>query len=576
MELSYIWVSNFRNIHSLGFNLSSRYQFSFNAQDHLEIIEKSSYIPEFFGHNIKNVTGIVGENGAGKTNVLELINYVLDSGNTKVNAPFLLVFEEYQQFLVFEYRLETITCNRPIELQPYDNKKIPLAAIYFTNTFDGRRHDFGKKIHDLSTNKLLQYMFGENVYNNFKKEVQGQIDFLRSDVLRRMENGLPASSVEGPKLRPEYVQFAAPAWSTINNKARQFDDKARQLLNREYESLSLFCKSFRRKITDNVSSRSFLYFTAFLVYLDFVCNEFMPETFPPRSVSNLDYQNGAGRMSDEIGYLHLEELADARINEVFEIITHDVAKFIEERYPHTFEKTRFLFELNSHGLPSVEKLTEGTYTSRKFQFRSPYVPEMERFISDYAEATNQQSLNYSIEWLGISSGQRAFLNLFSRLYSVSGKIKEPSLMITIDEGDLYFHPKWQVEYLARLIWALPIIFEDKTIQLVLTTHSPFLVSDLTKSHLIFLRKDGDNNTQILLNERLEETFGGNIGELYLNAFFLDGNLISHFAADRIRNILYKLKNDKANFDGYDLRIVNQLGDKLIKYQLQQLLNDKDQ
>jgi predicted ATPase len=573
MELSYIWVSSFRNIENTGFNLSSRYSFEFNSRNQtLNILERNSFIPEFFGHNISNVTGIVGENAAGKTNLLELINYLMDGGNTKINSSFMMVFESSQQFQIFQYRLDQLNSNRRVDIMPYEANKIPMAPIYFTNTFDGRRHEFGKKVHDLSTNKLLQNTFGENIHHNIKKEVQAQIAFFKSHALRSMEQ---TNTLDSASLRPHMVQFTSPAWSTINNKARQFDEKASVILGRKFVHLTEFCSSFRKKITDNFSGMSFSYFATFLVYLDFVCNEFAPETNLRRQAYRSEPKD-TERFIDELPNLQLEFLVDARINEIFDVITKEVAQFIDDRYPHTFEKFRFLSDLNKRNLPQIEKLTEGTYTSRKFQFRSPFTREIESFIQAYSEATTQQNLNFTIEWLGISSGQRAFLNLFSRLYSVSGIIKQSALLITIDEGDLYFHPKWQVEYLARLLWTLPIIFEGKTIQLVLTTHSPFLVSDLTKNHLIFLRRGINQNCELLPTDMLQDTFGGNIGELYLNAFFLQGNLISHFAAEKIKYLLEKVKGDRTNFNGYDLRLIDQLGDRLIKFQLATYLNDTNQ
>ncbi len=66
MELSFVWVEEFRNIRDQSFNLSSKYELSYNTDDNwLEINDNAKFIPEFFGGDITNVTGIVGENGAG-------------------------------------------------------------------------------------------------------------------------------------------------------------------------------------------------------------------------------------------------------------------------------------------------------------------------------------------------------------------------------------------------------------------------------------------------------------------------------------------------------------------------------
>lgn len=575
MELCFIWVADFRNIRDQGFNLSSKFQMSFNQRrDYLQIDQREQYIPEFFGLDVTNVTGIVGENAAGKTNLLELINYMMDGGNTRIAAPFFMVFEEFRNFTVYSYQLPIIESNKTITFENYSGSKLPLEAIFFTNIFDGRRHEFGKKIHDLSTNRILQNQFGENVQTNLKKEVQAQIRFLQSNVYRDIDR-LEREAYPNGRLdiKPAHVQFISPAWENINSRARNFDRVVSSLLGDNFANLAEFCQSYRKKITGNMAEKSFIYFTAFLLFLDFLSNEFMPEA---QSIRRVPSSLSPDRLREGLEVFQLEELKLARINEIHDAITGRIASFIDDNYPHTFEKTKFLYEIDSFYFPSFEKLSEGTYTSRKFQFRAELTPDVERFIYKYTEATTQLNLNYSIEWLGISSGQKAFLNIFSRLYSVSGNLEKDSVLVTIDEGDLYFHPRWQVEYLSRLLRVLPLIFRDKKIQLVLTTHSPFLVSDLTKNHLIFLRKDELQRCEVIPPEQLtKETFGGNIGELYLNAFFLNGNLISHFAAEKIRQLADRVKNDLSNYSHNDELLIEQLGDKLIQFQLKKFLNDPD-
>lgn len=88
MELSYIWVSAFRNIRDQGFLFSSRFNISYDRErNQVQLSLNLNYINDFFGHQVSTVTGIVGENAAGKTNLLELINCCLDGGNTRIAAP---------------------------------------------------------------------------------------------------------------------------------------------------------------------------------------------------------------------------------------------------------------------------------------------------------------------------------------------------------------------------------------------------------------------------------------------------------------------------------------------------------
>ena len=86
-------------------------------------------------------------------------------------------------------------------------------------------------------------------------------------------------------------------------------------------------------------------------------------------------------------------------------------------------------------------------------------------------------------------------------------------------------------------------FKHHSIQLILTTHSPILLSDIPKENTIFLKKI-KGVTEIYKNK--EQTFGANIYDLYRNGFFLTNSnygILGDFATgkiERVENILVKL------------------------------------
>ena len=124
MELIYLWVENYKNIHRQGFNFSPRFECEFKDEydeegklkDNCELIicdkkkkecKDNDYIENFFGDNI-NVTAIVGKNGSGKSSVLELILESIEEDN---NINYILVFEDstkelkYMTNIVIETKL---------------------------------------------------------------------------------------------------------------------------------------------------------------------------------------------------------------------------------------------------------------------------------------------------------------------------------------------------------------------------------------------------------------------------------------------------------------------------------------
>ncbi|MEM5650775.1 hypothetical protein AAHB57_28515 [Bacillus cereus] len=85
-----------------------------------------------------------------------------------------------------------------------------------------------------------------------------------------------------------------------------------------------------------------------------------------------------------------------------------------------------------------------------------------------------------------------------------------------------------------LIEFLPIVFKNKkelrqkNIQVILTSNSPFLVSDLPSANIIFLRKE---QSQTTVMEELGEdhrTFAANIHTLLAHSFFMEDGVTKRF------------------------------------------------
>jgi len=147
-------------------------------------------------------------------------------------------------------------------------------------------------------------------------------------------------------------------------------------------------------------------------------------------------------------------------------------------------------------------------------------------------------------WWDLSMGEISLLNSFAKIQELQdlnqkNKIKE-NVLITIDETEAYLNPQWQKEYLNKLIKGYSVLLKDYQLQFILTSHSPFVCSDLPKENIIFLDKNEDGTCKVVKDEELkslEKTFGQNIHTLLSNSFFLEGGLIGDFAKDKINEIL---------------------------------------
>jgi len=151
--------------------------------------------------------------------------------------------------------------------------------------------------------------------------------------------------------------------------------------------------------------------------------------------------------------------------------------------------------------------------------------------------------------------------------------RQTNLFICIDEGDLYLHPMWQIEFFDKLLNVLPTIFSGK-IQLVLTSHSPFLLSDLPKQNITILDKSFVNSSQDGIDLKTN-TFGGNLYDLYSEPFFLENKRTSDFAYKKIKKLIELVESKNLSiYDKADaLKLSNIIGDDIIKFKIQKLLTN---
>ena len=74
MELIYIYIESFRNIKNLDLTLSDKFKVTYdNTSKNISIIRNESYINNIYPSYIQNINAIVGKNGVGKTNIIDLI-----------------------------------------------------------------------------------------------------------------------------------------------------------------------------------------------------------------------------------------------------------------------------------------------------------------------------------------------------------------------------------------------------------------------------------------------------------------------------------------------------------------------
>lgn len=149
----------------------------------------------------------------------------------------------------------------------------------------------------------------------------------------------------------------------------------------------------------------------------------------------------------------------------------------------------------------------------------------------------------------LSGGQKLFFTfMVNMMYEVSNLIQEDkykTINLFLDEVEASYHPNWQKEFIKNISKALENIdLKDKKINLFFSTHSPFILSDLPKKNVIFLKKDENENCKNVTKEINIDTFGANIHTLLSHGFFMKDGLMGEFAKGKIKEIKEFYDNHK--------------------------------
>ncbi len=157
----------------------------------------------------------------------------------------------------------------------------------------------------------------------------------------------------------------------------------------------------------------------------------------------------------------------------------------------------------------------------------------------------------------MSSGERQMLYSLSYIFyhikniaSIKGEngkrvVGYHHINLIFDEAELYYHPEYQRQYVKRLLERMAMCHINRTnirsINIIIITHSPFILSDIPEPNILFLHREDEN-----IEVEPGRTLGANVYDLLRNGFFLDyaiGDLVQ-MKLQEIMDVYYMGKDEK--------------------------------
>ncbi|MFY4817394.1 AAA family ATPase [Aliarcobacter butzleri] len=169
----------------------------------------------------------------------------------------------------------------------------------------------------------------------------------------------------------------------------------------------------------------------------------------------------------------------------------------------------------------------------------------------------------------LSHGEKTIYSFYVNLINYNKK----EFIFVLDEPDNTLHPNWQKNFINNMIGIIERL--EKKVHFVITSHSPFILSDLPKENVIFL----ENGKQVYPFENGKQTFGANIHTLLSHGFFIKDGLMGEFAKDKINQVYNFITDNDTSFiktKKEAQNIINLIGEPMLKKELQFLYDEKFQ
>jgi restriction system-associated AAA family ATPase len=145
--------------------------------------------------------------------------------------------------------------------------------------------------------------------------------------------------------------------------------------------------------------------------------------------------------------------------------------------------------------------------ARRFAARLPE-PQDEDKVFRFERVNLKGDDNNIVDYVSLSDGEHQLAQLLATFCMISS----PRVLFLLDEPESHFNPKWRVEFVSKLL-NLPTPNGCRRVNSVvsrqdglMTTHAPFVPSDLRKDRILIFSKNKDTD-QIEVNTPGIETYG---------------------------------------------------------------------
>ena len=532
------------------FNFSDEYKVDFNFEtNELKIDKNPDYIENFYGQFIYNISPIVGINGTGKTTVLNIISgYSSDKFDQDFGNQYFFLFE----------------------LGKYENKV-----------------RFKVSLQNLSVANLSEYgesPFYRNQDGSFERDsgyYEGSQNILYVNLLSRRRGTLRYGTTLNKKGLTMFVH--SYLWLS--------DLKIiSSVLSCSLEIESYGLKDYPYSIPRGIKAIGFLIYKSiyniFYEEVEFIkkflsepllskCKKYLEEddsgyesigkNLLEEIVKELD-KNEGNKPKDET-----RKVTKQYVKSIINIV--DILKKIRENSSLIEDAyNSILLKYSNNNRSLFEELN-----GRLFQHA-----KSKELVNDFCYKFNKKFNNYYV--LGetpdyhMSTGEGNLIEILSRVHSYLLMYGENTkdIILLVDELETGMHLEWSRRLIKILINNLSEILEtegmENKIQLIFTTHSPYMLSDIKPGNVIMIEKNQE--TGYSEGKVLQNTFAKNIQEI-MKENLID-NIYGDFALAKINSMIERLNGEEEHEGNEEelLKEIHLISEPILRNKLLEMYDKK--
>ena len=594
MELLFYYNANQEYLNPKGVQFGGKYIFYLETESNrIYFKENENYKSNFYSNRstLQNITAVVGENGSGKTTLLQAI---FENSRSGVLMIFLekensIILSNDYGYISIEYigkEKAPNIANDNKYLQRIGNNEQHICRnihrhvsyVYLSNSIFSK-YIFGYS-RDLSISKVMLTpisinKIAEKFYRNIKSLQSTEKEFHDADYINVLQYEelkefqslctieyyyyLLTNNLEDNYLGKELQNIQVRAICPQINNQVLIDSGEEEGFLKVWNSYSEICSVMNNGKINIINMLFGDLMLEICNVLEIACNK------------EIDFSNTECLFKECNNLLKvLEEKANPQLENVKKYYQFAL-KSINKLYKILYDA---LEQTNINGI-TVSWKNENKYRA--------FVELIHECLFKDLYLGTFLVTHLSFEQKDLSSGEQAMRNFFSWIhtldwfhridpYTIDGM--KDSIILLIDEIDLYAHPEWQRQIVYRLLEDIDNQFRNKKVQIIYSTHSPLVLSDMLLNNIVFLQQG-----KCITPAGMEETFSNELYSILNNSFFLKNGVIGEFARKKIQKIIDKLVefDKRGPLEYRELKAIEDeikvVGDPIVKMKLYEMFDE---